>query len=113
MSNNVILSDLKVSLNINTDDTSFDQEIILLVNPALTILHQAGVDLSVFELDKETKWDDLLLNPKPSVKGSIKSFISLYIRRLFDPATSSFLHNTLKEREDEYLWRVIQGIEYD
>lgn len=108
-----ILKSLKTSLNIQQDDTAFDDEIINAVPAVIGILDQAGAIPAVYEITSSTTFKDLYGGIKPKVVAMIKAYMSIYIRRVFDPATSSFLHNTLKAREDELLWRIIQGIEYD
>lgn len=102
-----ILDDVKLELNIEPDDPSFDTEIKAHLNSAFTILHQLGMPMDFRVDNRSTSWEEYL----PDNVDAVKDYIYLYIKRMFDPAPTSFANTTHKEILDELAWRIIVQIE--
>jgi hypothetical protein len=93
-------------LGIEQEYTHFDQDIIIDINSVLMILTQIGVGPETgFSITGENEtWSDFL----PDTKGfeSIKSFIYLKVRILFDPPTSSIVMEAMERQIKEFEWRL-------
>lgn len=101
-----ILSSTKKILGIDEANTSFDLDILLHINSVFSTLDQLGVGpaggFSITGADE--LWatflaGDLRLN-------SVKTYMYLRVRMLFDPPQTSFLLNALQEQIRELEWRL-------
>lgn len=102
-----ILKTVKAALGIGADDESFDVELIMHVNSALSILDQLGIGTTdgFFIEDDGDEWDGLLEgNPRLNL---VKQYVFLKVRELFDPPATSFHLEALKTRIAEYEWRIV------
>ena len=89
-----------------TYESEFDLDIITNINSSLATLTQVGVGPDEgFEIkDETTTWADYIGNDKRL--NFIKQFIYLDVKLMFDPPQLSFVGSSLKEKRDEYLWRI-------
>lgn len=114
MENSILLSTKKV-LNLAPEYTVFDQDIIMHINAAFSILNQLGVGpVEGFTIqDESAVWDDFVLLPgsEPS-QSLVKTYVQLKARMLFDPPTTSFLLEAMKEQIEQYEWRLNVFREY-
>lgn len=101
-----ILTSVKKVLNLEESDTDFDQDILMHINSTFTTLADAGVgDATGFMIEDDTaEWDDFLA--ADSRLNSVKTYIYLRVRLLFDPPQTSYLVDALKEQATEILWRL-------
>jgi len=106
-----ILTSIKKANGVSEDDTSFDTDIIMHINSALMILSQLGVGPSQgFYIDDEVpKWTDY--EPNRFVAESIKSFVYIKVRLVFDPPSSPTVVQALKDSADEYACRIVMWAE--
>lgn len=106
-----ILSSIKDTASVSPEDDAFDQEIILHINATFMTLRQLGVGPSTpfFITDSSATWSDF--TDDPAILPIIKSYVTLKVRMLFDPPTSSSLAEAIKSQIAEYEWRL--GIECD
>lgn len=105
MSDSILISTKKI-LGIEAAYTAFDVDILTHINSVFSTLHQLGigpVDGYVI-LDDQATWDLYLLND-PRI-NSVKSYMYLRVRLLFDPPTTSYLITSLKEQAQELEWRL-------
>lgn len=101
-----ILNSTKKILGIANDYTAFDQDIITHINTAFSTLTQLGVgpaDGFMIE-DDSAVWAefidiDIQLN-------SVKSYVFLRVRLLFDPPGTSYLINAYQDQIKELEWRL-------
>lgn len=101
-----ILTDTKKVLGIADDYTAFDVDILMHINSVFVILNQLGIgptDGYSIE-DKDATWDaflgsDLNLN-------TVKSYMFLRVKLLFDPPATSFLGDALDKQRQELEWRL-------
>lgn len=106
MSDESILDSVKKIVNINKEDTSFDTDIILHINSVFSTLHQLGIGPSEgFEIeDADAVWDDFLLgDPR---WNSIKTYVCLRVRMLFDPPMTSYHASSIQDQIKELEWRL-------
>jgi hypothetical protein len=101
-----ILDSVKKSLNLADDYTAFDQDIIMHINSVFSTLNQLGVGpVEGFMIeDKTTTWD-AFLGSDPRL-NHIKSYVYLRVRLLFDPPTTGFTTEAMKEQIKELEWRI-------
>lgn len=101
-----ILQDIKTMLsNIPFEMKAFDEELILYINSAIFKLSNQG---TFWNNKKVTGYDetwDSLFEEAPEV-NSIKEFIFIDVKLVFDPPSSSYGINSFKARADELAWRV-------
>ena len=85
-----ILTSIKKLLGIAEDYDHFDADIIMHINTVFTILNQLGVGPSEgFRIeDDTTTWDDYISTDN-LLFDSVKSYIHLRVKLLFDPPQSS------------------------
>lgn len=101
-----ILNSIKKLLGPDSSYTVFDPDIILHINSVFATLHQLGVGPSDgFEItgDSET-WSDFIGDSK--ILNSVKTYVYIKVRLLFDPPTSSFVLTNLEKTAEELEWRL-------
>lgn len=101
-----ILNSIKKVLGVAEDYTAFDVDILMHVNSVFSDLHQLGIgpDGGYAIEDTTTEWSDYLegdLN-----LNSVKTYMYLRVRLLFDPPTTSYLLNAYKEQIQQFEWRL-------
>lgn len=104
--NESILNSIKALLGPDSDYTVFDSDIIIFINGALSTLTQLGIGPSEgFKITgSRERWEDLLGDYQDI--ESVKTFIYLKVRMLFDPPTSSFVLSAMQKECDELAWRL-------
>lgn len=104
--NDSILTSIKKLLGITEDYESFDQDIIMHINSVFMILNQLGVgpEKSFSINDKSTTWKEFI--PEGQNLESVKSYIYLKVRLLFDPPTSSSVVESINRMISEFEWRL-------
>ena len=103
-----ILLSVKKVIGLTPDDLSFDTDIIMHINSAFFKLKQLNVFQSPYNItDATATWSDCLGENETKL-SMVKSYVSLYVRYLFDPSTNGTLHNALKseltEMEQRFLY---------
>jgi hypothetical protein len=107
-----ILQSTKIKLGISVDQTVFDDEVASYINAAFGKLTQLGIGpLRGFAIEDEgVTWDDYFdATAEPlneAMKSMIKTYVYLYSRIVFDPPTSSFVLESLKEQILQTEWRL-------
>lgn len=101
-----ILDSVKKPLGIDSSYDVFDQDIIMHINSVFATLQQLGVGPSdAFAIeDSSANWDEFIKDTKNI--NSVKSYIYIKVRLLFDPPTTSFALDAMKKQADEYEWRL-------
>lgn len=105
-----ILDSVKNYCGIMSDDTAFDNDILMAINAVMIVLSQLGVGPSepfVVE-DSTQEWSELL-GDEPA--GLVREYVNMRARMLFDPPTSSQLMEALKNSIDECEWRIIADVD--
>lgn len=101
-----ILNDTKKLLGIEADYPAFDLDILMHINSVFSTLHQLGVGPEEpFSIqDDKTDWSAFLGENKHI--NSVRSYIFLKVRLLFDPPATSFSQEAFKKQAEEYEWRL-------
>lgn len=101
-----ILTSIKKLLGISEEDTNFDTDIIIHINSALMILNQLGVGPSDgFSIeDASTEWSDFVYDT--SQIESIKTYVYMKVKLIFDPPLSSSVMESMKQIISELEWRL-------
>ena len=105
-----ILTSIKKMLGITEDYDHFDADIIMHINSIFMVLNQLGVGPSEGFMieDDSTVWNDFM--PESKHLGTIKSYIYLRVRLLFDPPASSAaiesMNRIIQEFEVRLNWAV-------
>lgn len=105
MEQSILISTKKI-LGIAEDYTVFDLDIITHINTAFSTLTQLGVGPSngfMIE-DDEAVWHDFIQDDLQY--NSVKSYIFLRVRQLFDPPTTSYLISAFDKQIVELEWRL-------
>lgn len=101
-----ILTSIKKLLGIDESYEQFDTDIIIHINSALAILTQLGVGPSegfIIE-NKNALWTDFVYGNNNL--ETIKSYVYLKVRLLFDPPSSSSAMESMKQLVSELEWRI-------
>ena len=103
---NNVLETIKKVLGIATEDSSFDNDIILYINSAIGILHQLGVseDLTDIIIDQDTIWTELF-GERDDLE-IVKTYIGFRVKSMFDPPTNSAAIEALNRTISEFEWRI-------
>jgi hypothetical protein len=101
-----ILISTKKVLGIDEDYTVFDEDIIMHINTAFSTLTQLGVGPpeGFMIQDAVAEWDDFIVTDIQY--NSVKSYVFLRVRQLFDPPTTSYLITATEKQIAELEWRL-------
>lgn len=105
-----ILTSIKKLLGIAEEYTHFDDDIVMHINTVLMILTQVGIgpEEGFTIIDDSATWDEFL--PEGSNLASVKSYIYLRVKLLFDPPLSSAVIESTNRMISELEWRLnIEG----
>ncbi len=105
MEQSILISTKKI-LGIGAEDTSFDLDIITHINTAFSILTQMGVGPAAGFMieDNDSEWDEFIGDDDRY--HSVKSYVFLKVRQLFDPPTTSYLITAVEKQIQELEWRL-------
>ena len=102
-----ILKSIKKVLGLAPEDTSFDADIFMHINSAFFKLKQLAVITEPFTIEDETTtWADAL-GENVSKLSSVKTYIYLYVKYLFDPGTNGTIMNAYKQEMNEMEYRFL------
>ena len=106
-----ILDSIKKLLGIDESDLNFDQELIMHINSVFMVLNQLGVGpIGGFKISSnEEVWADFV-GTRLDIE-SVKSYIYLKVRLLFDPPQNSFLIGSIENQIEEHEWRLQVQVE--
>jgi hypothetical protein len=105
MSDSILTSTKKI-LGVDETYTVFDQDIMIHINSVFSTLSQLGVGPDYgFEITGATEtWGDFLNGDKNL--NAVRTYVYLRVRLLFDPPTTGYLVEALKEQIKELEWRL-------
>lgn len=101
-----ILNSIKKLLGIQADYKNFDTDIIIHINSVFMILNQLGIGPTQgFKIEGDTEtWDDYISDGDDL--ESIKTYVYLKVKIVFDPALSGTVMEANKEVLRELEWRL-------
>lgn len=105
--NDSILNDIKKLLGIMESYEHFDVDIIIHINTAFSTLTQLGVGPSDgFSITNKTEtWADFIGDDYLKFQ-SVKTYIYLKVRMIFDPPSNSSATEAIKSTISELEWRL-------
>lgn len=108
-----ILNDVKKTVGLVEDDTSFDTDILLFTNSVLSNLNQIGVGPEAgFRIeDDAATWGDLLGDDLRL--NNVQAYVCLKVRLLFDPPATSFAIKAFEDQAKELAYRIYTTKEVD
>lgn len=103
---NSILTSTKKVLGIEESNTAFDLDIVTYINAAFSTLNQLGVGpVDGFFIENNTsEWSELAL--PANELNSVKAYVNLRVRMMFDPPATSYHVNAMQEQIKEFEWRL-------
>ena len=101
-----VLSSTKQMLGISPEDTSFDVNVIMSINTALTILMDLGLTEVEDQIvtDDDMTWDDLL-GGRTDIEY-VKTYVYQKVKMIFDPPTSTAAIDAMQRSINELEWRI-------
>lgn len=101
-----ILETISKMLGVQVSEDYFDADIIVHINSAFNRLCQLGVGPDKpFKITGSTEtWDDFMSNIADF--EAVKTYIYLFVRLIFDPPTSGFVTDAIKQQMQEFEWRI-------
>lgn len=101
-----ILTSIKKLLGLTEECTEFDADIITHINSVFLTLQQIGVgpEEGFAISDSSQTWKDFI--PEGLILNTIKSYMSLKVRLLFDPPASSVVVESMNRMIDQFEWRI-------
>ena len=105
MSDSVLLS-IKQMLGISPEDTSFDVNVIMSINTALTTLMDLGLTEVEDQIvtDDDMTWDDLL-GGRTDIEY-VKTYVYQKVKMIFAPPTSTAAIDAMQRSISELEWRI-------
>ena len=105
MIDSILLSE-KNLLGIEESDKTFDEELIQHINGIFFTLEQLGVgpENGFYITDDKAKWEDY--DKSGARWTSLRSYIYLRLRKLFDPPASSVVMQSIDNQIAELTWRL-------
>lgn len=105
-----ILDLTKNALGIVDTYDVFDMQIIMHINSVFSTLHQLGVGPTgdQFEIEDDSQTWAMFLEAAGTVKNikAVKTYMYLKVRMLFDPPSTSYHIDAMKEQIQEQEWRI-------
>lgn len=107
MENSILISTKKI-LGLDADYTAFDLDIITHINTAFSTLTQLGIGPAEGFMieDEREKWDDFIDIDSDLQLNSVKSYVFLRVKQLFDPPTTSYLIDSTERQIEQLEWRL-------
>lgn len=104
--NTSILTDTKKVLGIADDYTVFDVDIIMHINSTFSSLNQLGVGPEAgFSIEDKTPTWTAFTAPENQL-NMVRSYVFLSVRLLFDPPSTSFHLEAMKQQIEKFEWRL-------
>lgn len=101
-----ILDSTKKTLGLDPSYTVYDEEILLHINSVFSTLTQLGIGPAEGFMieDSTTPWNTFLNGD--SRLNSVKTYVYLRVRLLFDPPSTSFAIDAMQEQIQQLEWRL-------
>lgn len=112
MNESVLKTIRAMLLSGESDITDFDVDLIVFINSSLAKLFQAGVkdgDIPFTIGDETTTWGQII--SKEEYLETIKEYIYIDVKLVFDPPASSIVAEALKQKREEDFWRITAQID--
>lgn len=102
-----ILTNVKKMLGLDKDYDAFDMDVIIHINSVFSTLSQLGIGpVNGFMIEDDIlTWDDFFEESDPRL-NSVKTYVYLRVRLLFDPPATSFAITAMEKQIQELEWRL-------
>lgn len=107
-----ILTSVKKAIGIDSDYRVFDPDLVMFINSTFATLHQLGVGPTEpfsITLDEQKCWQEFIEHDDRL--NSVKNYVFIKAKMIFDPPQNSFLLDSLKQQADELEWRLMVASE--
>lgn len=100
-----ILETIKKKLNVASDYTAFDVDIISHINTVFAKLNQLGVGPSepFYISGSDETWGDFTDDPKYNM---VRSYMWFKVRLMFDPPSTTTMYEAFQRQAEELEWRL-------
>lgn len=106
-----ILTSIKKLLGLSKEYEAFDTDIIIHINTVFGILNQLGVGPSEgFKIEDDLATWEMFINDVNDLE-SVKTYIYLKVKTIFDPPLNSSVLQSYKESIKELEWRLNAEVE--
>lgn len=107
-----ILNTIKKLLGIDSEDTSFDIDIIAIVNSIIPALSQMGIGPAngFIIMSADNTWSEYLGLSVINLEG-VKTYLYLKTKLIFDPPTNSTVIEAFNKSLQELEWRMMLAVE--
>lgn len=106
-----ILKSVRIGCGLNSEDTDFDEELLMYANSAFFTLHQLGVGDKPFVCTgEEQTWEEV---PNTKDSEAIKDYVVNKTKVVFDPPASSYVLEALNRYLSELEWRINSAVDYN
>ena len=101
-----ILTSVKKNLGLDVSYTAFDEDIIMHINSTFSTLEQLGVgpEGGFAISDATAEWASFI--GTDARLNSVKTYVYLSVRLLFDPPSTSYLITAMEKQREEIGWRL-------
>lgn len=101
-----ILLSTKKFVAVSESEDHFDEDLMMLINTVFSTLHQIGIgpEEGFFIFDETKTWDDFSTNPL--IIHTVKTYVHLKVKMIFDPPTTSSVAEAYKETINELEFRL-------
>ncbi len=99
-----VLNTIKQMLGLESDDDSFDVEVLVNINSFLIYLCEIGIFTNCLEIKNDTNWDDL--SNDDLICGALKNYLYQRVKLIFDPPAASTAIDCFKNSISELEWRM-------
>lgn len=101
-----ILVSIKKLIGLDSEDESFDTDLIININSAIDVLRQLGLDIdsSLMVEDDALTWAELI--PEGASLNTVKTYIYMKVRKWFDPPQNGTTMEALNSSIAELEWRI-------
>lgn len=106
-----ILNDVKHNLGLLADDTSFDSDVMMHINSAISVLTQLGAGpVEGYEITSAgNTWDEFVDDKR---LNSVKSYIFLKVTLMFNPPGTGFVLSSYERQIKELEFRINAVVDY-
>lgn len=106
-----ILNDVKHNLGLLAEDTSFDSDVMMHINSAISTLTQLGVGpVEGYEISGAgNMWDEFVDDKR---LNSVKSYIFLKVTLMFNPPGTGFVLASYERQIQELEFRINSVVDY-
>lgn len=107
-----ILNNVKKLLGIDSEDDSFDIDVMTMINSTIPSLAQIGIGPSngYIVTSADDKWTDWITTNDINLQG-VKTYLYLKIKLIFDPPTNSTVVEAFNKNLNELEWRMMLAVE--